>query len=351
MAMTDEQYKQILRYVDGEMDTDEQKKFEAALVENKELSDEVKFYKEIRLLSESVEQKTSSTDLFLSEEKKRDSEEVWTMINNARKNWENQYEDDLKLKYEITAGGKDIPEEEQKNNTRGINISKWLIAATLAGIAALGMFWWYLKTTKDNNQIVVNNKAGDSVIINNKKTDSVSKTDLPIISDSSRKRTFEQNLAERRSEKIKALFENNFKPDAAPPDKEGPLESAFVNYENKAYEKASMDFERADIGPVTRGYPEDNRKLMAFYIHYYKALSYMAANSDTLKTFSELRKAIDTSPDKAWKGKAQWYLALVYLKNGHTKIARTLLKQVAVNNDVKELRQKAISLSKELREE
>ena len=82
-----------------------------------------------------------------------------------------------------------------------------------------------------------------------------------------------------------SLFANNFKPDAAPPDKEGPLENAFVYYENKQYEKASRDFEKADLGPVTRGDSEDNRKLMAFYIHYYKALSYMAANINTTKSY------------------------------------------------------------------
>ena len=61
MALTDEQYQQIFKYSDNEMEAEELKAFEAALAENKELRDEVEFYKQVRLLSESIDEKTKKT--------------------------------------------------------------------------------------------------------------------------------------------------------------------------------------------------------------------------------------------------------------------------------------------------
>lgn len=347
MALTDEQYNHISRYADGEMDTDERKAFEAALLEKKELYDEVEFYKQIQSLSESVEQKTTNTDL--SVEKINTDKKVWTLINDARKNWESQYENDLKLKYGF-AEAKNISAEEKKYNTRRIDISRWLIAATLIGLISVGVFWWYSNNTK--NVVTVDKKKTDSInVTNNKKIDSVENI-VPIQPTPSQENTTSENLAKNKEkEKLGVLFANNFQPDSAPPDKEGPLENAFFSYENKQYEKASRDFEEADIGPITRGDQEDHRKLMTFYIHYYKALSYMATKINISKAITELNTAITASPDEEWKAKAQWYLALAHLRKGEAQPALALLKQVAVNDDAKELKQKAIALSKTLNED
>ena len=102
MALTDEQYHQIFSYVDQEMDADEVKAFEAALMENRELYYELEFYKQVRLLGDSVEQKTRGKDRFRDEQKKISHEQTSAMLARARKNWENTYEDELKLKYGIT---------------------------------------------------------------------------------------------------------------------------------------------------------------------------------------------------------------------------------------------------------
>ena len=349
MALTDEQYNQIFRYADGEMDTNERKVFEAALLENKELYDEVEFYKQIQSLSESVEQKTTDTDL--SVEKINTDKKVWTLISDARKNWETQNEYDFKLKYGI-AEAKNIPAEEEKKRIRRISMSRWLIAATLIGLISVGVFWWYFSDTKNVVTVDVDNIKKDSInVSNNKKMDSEENI-VPIQPTPSQKNASSKNLAKNKEkEKLDLLFANNFQPDSAPADKEGPLENAFFSYENKQYEKASRDFEEADLGPVTRGDQEDHRKLMTFYSHYYKALSYMATNINISKAVTELKTAITASPDEEWKAKARWYLALAHLSKGEAKPALALLKQVAVNDEAKELKQKAVALSKTLNEE
>jgi tetratricopeptide (TPR) repeat protein len=223
------------------------------------------------------------------------------------------------------------------------------MAASLIGLISLGAFWWYSQDKKDNSKTAINKqKTNSAVVTNNKKTDTVGNI-IPIQPTPPQENASSKNIAENKDkEKRDALFAINFKPDATPLDKEGPLENAFAYYENRQYKEASRGFEGADIGPVTRGIPEDNQKLMAFYIHYYNALSYMAADISTSKAISELKTAVAKSPDDAWTAKAQWYLALAHLKKGETKTSQALLKQVAGTDEAQELKQKAIALSKAL---
>ncbi|MGZ5191170.1 MAG: hypothetical protein ACXWCZ_09140, partial [Flavisolibacter sp.] len=136
MALTDEQYKQLFRYVDGAMDAEEQKAFQDSLLHNKILNDESEFYKEIQLLIKSVEQKIENTIPPLSGEKKSKNEQVWTIISEARRNWESKYEHDLKLKYGITDKEKKISGDGQKNKIK--RIPNWVVAAALVGIALSG---------------------------------------------------------------------------------------------------------------------------------------------------------------------------------------------------------------------
>jgi hypothetical protein len=352
MSLTDEQYKQVLKYLDGEMDAVQQKTFEVILLTNRQLNDEVEFYKKIRLLAESVEQKDIDMNSTADEQKKSNDEHTWAMISQAKKKWESQYEAELKLKYGIvTNAEKNIHPQTRDNRAKRIHEWKWLAAATVAGVICLVGGWLYFKSAKDNPQAVVINNEKDSTIINNKITDGRS-TDSTSISESPGlpQKTFDKNLASKKSEKLKTLFKNNFIADAAPADKEGPLEDAFVYYENKEYERASRDFENADIGPLTRGDMEENRRLTTFYLQYYKALSYLASNSNTSKAITELKSAVQKSPDEIWKTKSKWYLALAHLKNGEIETCQILLKEVAGNHEAIELKQKAIALSKLLNE-
>ena len=347
MALTDEQYQQIFRYADNEMNAAELKTFEAALVANKELQEEVELYKQIRSLSESVEEKTSKTNPWLSEEKKSDKE-TWSMLAEARKKWENQYEDELKLKYGISDSI--TIAKSQKSKIRRINFSGWLIAASLIGLISLGTVWWYYKDKKEDSKVSINNKKADSGVVTDRTRDSVENI-IQIQPTPPPESASSKNIDERKEEnKRNVLFADNFKPDSVPPDKEGPLETAFAYYENKQFEKASREFENADIGPVTRGDAEEYTKLLTFYIHYYQALSYLAASIKTSQAISELRKAITTSPDAAWTTKAQWYLALAYIKSDEVNQAKALLKEVAGNNIVPGLKQKAIALSEAFNE-
>lgn len=353
MALTDEQYSQVFRYADGEMNADERKAFEALLLENKELNDEVELYKLVQSLSESVEQKTRNTEFVPTEEKKSEEEKISSILNHSRKKWESEQEAELKLKYGVnTNEEKHNTAQPRQNKVIRMDSRKWLVAAAVAGIVCLGAGWWYLNYVKNNNTAIVNNEIGDSTNVINKTTDRVS-TGSTISTDSQalKDKILEGTIAKIKTEKRKALYTTHFKPDPAPVDKDELLEPAFVNYENRQYKQAIRDFEMVDIGPLTRGGEADKQKINAFYIHYYKALSYMASNNNTTKAVEELKKSITNSPDEGWKVKAQWYLALAHLKRDETEKTQALLKEVSRNDKSSELKQKAIALSKALSEE
>ena len=57
MELTDEQYSQILQYVENDMEATEQQSFELVLLQNRYLLDEVEFCIELKSLSQSVVEK------------------------------------------------------------------------------------------------------------------------------------------------------------------------------------------------------------------------------------------------------------------------------------------------------
>jgi tetratricopeptide (TPR) repeat protein len=127
--------------------------------------------------------------------------------------------------------------------------------------------------------------------------------------------------------KLQQLYAKNFIPDTLPEDKEGPLEDAFAYYEMKAYNKATVAFEKADLNTETRE-PEEERTV--FYAYYYKALSYMA-NSNVAEAIPELNKAMQESTDSILSIKTKWYLSLAYLKTGNLKKTEELLDEIISN--------------------
>ncbi len=353
MTLSDDQIKQIFKYVHGEMNAPQQQAFEKLLLENERLRDEVELYKEIGLLSKTLAEKNFNVDLPSELQRSKSNNLIWTMLAEARKKWESEFEAAARLQTDNYANeDKAFPASAQKNKTTIMNFSKWLAVAAVAGIVCLSVALWYLTNPKRKTQVVVDNSVGDSVTISSKKTDGGStgleNTPEAVIPDG---KTNAKNLSKNQREKMTSVFEDYFTPDLAPVSKEGPLENAFASYENKEYQQAIREFERADLGPLTRGPEEENRKLNAFYIPYYKGLSYLASNKNTTMAIDELKKAITQSPDQRWTGKAKWYLALAHLKLGESEKTQSLLKEVIRNNKTNELQQKAIELSKALDQE
>ncbi|MBD0366613.1 MAG: hypothetical protein ICV53_10990 [Flavisolibacter sp.] len=396
MKLIDEQYSQVLKYVDGEMNAAEQQAFEADMAQNRELYDEVVFYQELRLLSESVNQKINTMKGLPGKNKKNADAEIWTMIAAARKDWENHQEADLKVKYGIPSTEINGFQEAQPHSTKKLMIRetesseersavspsgdeyrnvkkirswKWLMAAAVIALFSL-VGWWYWQQTNDEAKLANRKEEAASMTVNNNKeinkqanTDQ-KKTSAPVIEGApseARVKPDEHTIAKQDKNKVianrknkpyniapakrQALFASHFKPDTAPADRDSRLRNAFAYYDTGDYENALLAFVKSEA-LVKRGFDE-KADLKAFYTNYYKAQSYMAMDS-MARAVPLLKAAIAAPPDSFWKSKAEWYLALAYLKIGNVKETESLLKPLTRNNTPEAYKQKATRLTKEL---
>jgi hypothetical protein len=358
MALTDQQYQKILQYSADEMSPDERKAFENSLLENKELYTELEFYIQLQSLSDSIEKKTGDAASLAFNAEKEIPKEYCKEIANARKNWEEKYENELKLKYGI-GDTKTILNEEKKSIQINSSASRWLLAATLIGLISLAIFLLYSQDKKDSN-VAINNKETDSAVTSdNLKTDSP-KNMLPQENTSSKNIPEEKEMTQKANEKAKqdsknnypidaakyeSLFASNFVKDTTPADADGRLRRAFALYNNSDFVNALLSFDKSET-LVKRGIDE-HKALTKFYTDYYRALSYLSIDSTTT-AISYLKDSIASSPDIFWKSKVEWYLALAYLKAGNITEAKRLLQLISSNQAAREYKEKSSDLINEL---
>jgi hypothetical protein len=368
MELSDKQYNEMERYVAGEMEAGEMEVFEAALLRDNALAEEVEAYKEIFALADSLEQKIGEL-VQHSADDDPPNKEVLGMLEKERKYWEEHHEPELKRMYGLTGPEEtNIVREEPRGRIIGINRKRWLAAAVVIGLLGLSsVVWWYIQPESkqasiaihpkktDTDNIVDNNKNGNSQKdLAGKKTESPGFSNNTVNDTAVKKQEYPKRVLDG-AEQQQQLYAQNFVPDA-PPQERTLLEDAFEYYEkgnykqaSSAYEEAQKEVESLTTRTVGDEQEEAESKRILFYAHYYNALSYMSAGNTT-KAIREL-KAIKESPDEYWHSKQQWYLALAYLKTGEAAKATTLLQQVAISNGAGEYRQKAIQLSKALQKE
>lgn len=272
MEPTNEQYSQISRYVDGDMNEMEKAFFEAVLNRDENLLFEVKAYKEIQILCTSAGQKIK--DHFEHEdEKKKNDNDVWKMIAKARKEWEQEHEGKDKDKNE-----EEIKEvvvlkrNKRKSGRRKIfgqrNWSR-LAAAIVIGIACFVGLWYLQKKpglptiAKQQNQ-----QNSQPEILTPKGSEAmVSHAQFSGSSAQNNKQPVQTAIVKPFN--TKKLFAAYFKPDAAPDAKEALLEEPFNFYVAKNYNDAIETFEMAQALD-TRG-EKSIEPNTGFYITWRKA--------------------------------------------------------------------------------
>lgn len=392
MELSDEQYDQVLRYTDGEMNETESKAFEAILIHNAAISNEAEFYKEIRTLVDSADKKICNINKDTGEEKTA-LDEFSRMIKQARANWENRHENDWRQEHgmplrELKGNHSqkhhdiiEINDEPESGSEKGnfnrslkeehkvkrIYLFQWLAAAVLIGFVCIGVTFQYLRNKKADQEMVYNKKEPNSkVAVGNKNPESQKKNNVPertssqvnssASDDASSDNSKVYNRVRIEQAEREKLADKNFEPDNLPAHIPAPLEDPSAFYKDRKPEKAIPEYKNllADIKDAensdleARG--EDEIELIAFYAHYYLAQSYMSVNNMT-NAIQELGKAISKAPDKIWKNKVQWYMALAFLKTGQIDRAETLLKEVANNQQANDYKQRAIKLVDELKKD
>src|SRR5690606_17612903 len=108
------------------------------------------------------------------------------------------------------------------------------------------------------------------------------------------------------------LFKQYFKKDDLPANYPLFLAEAFTDYESGNY-KTLQQLNLNDL-PQTRGTDESGSKAIILQLgHYYKGLAFLQTNN-TKEAIHHLNWVLNNRPANALRAKAQWYVALVYLK-------------------------------------
>ncbi len=152
-------------------------------------------------------------------------------------------------------------------------------------------------------------------------------------------------------ELLNRVYTEYFELDNPPERRPESLDDAFDYYVMEEYGDAIKAFENIDTDDllVTRG-TEDDKKLTAFYKFYYEGLSYMA-ESDFAEAISRLENAVTQGPDDYLRSKAQWFLALAYVKVHDAEKARLILKVLGENDGALEYKEKAVKMMNGLKKD
>ena len=131
------------------MEPVEKETFEATLLQDDELAEEVEAYKEISALADSIEQKVTEAAQPSSEKAIPDNE-TWELLEQERKYWEEYHEPEFKHVHNLSElNGTNIAGEELRGKVISINRKKWLAAAVVIGIiGSASLLWWYVQPAK-----------------------------------------------------------------------------------------------------------------------------------------------------------------------------------------------------------
>ncbi|MFT3703119.1 MAG: tetratricopeptide repeat protein [Agriterribacter sp.] len=122
------------------------------------------------------------------------------------------------------------------------------------------------------------------------------------------------------------LFNQYFKKDAIPQHYPMYLAEALTNYEAGNY--ATLQKLSLNNLPQTRSISEtDSKENILTWGHYYKGLAFLQTGN-TKEAAINLDWVLNNQPGKALKAKAQWYLALTYLKENNKEKAVELCNSI-----------------------
>ncbi|MBE7169075.1 MAG: hypothetical protein INR73_00700 [Williamsia sp.] len=363
MELTQEQYNQAARYVDGEMDATERSAFEALLLHNSALREEVEAFREIRSLGESIDEKISGSGQQLAE-KKKNHEAVWSILQEERKQWDKQHE---KREEQDRPGGALkplLPGERTPGKLKRIKILGWLAVAVVAGLTLLGVRWWSPSTEKGKplesmeQHPTGSSKGEDSTKTDTRKDSLRSMPSSPQVNHPALIPLSRTELAQIRKKKLlitrQQLFRQHFVPDSLPVQLPEVLAAPAADYKAQRHKEAIAGYQKTlstleaaeNTAPATRSMSQ--QKLARFYAHYYLGQSLLSVDH-TKEAAGTLNTALAESPNTYWSSKTAWYLALAYLKMEQTERTNGLLKQVIRQDPSGVYAGKALQLSRKLK--
>ncbi|MGG9960330.1 hypothetical protein [Ferruginibacter sp. SUN106] len=288
MSISAEQYERIVNFLDAAMSVKDMEAFEKELAGNPEMRKQLDFEQSVR-------------DSFAFTTNKSVKEDIAIGDNN-------------KLIKEMPV----IP----------VTKSNWFSFAIAASFAAIIISVLLLQPKKNIAPLVVKNIDTPDV----KKNDSLLITTATI--DTSNK-----------IKQLAALYRQYFSVDTIPENYPVYLAEAFTSYQDNDY-AAIQKIDLANI-PATRGI--ESRQNILQLGHYYKGIAFLKTNTIP-QALSNLQWIEQNADDAKLKIKAQWYLALGYIKKGDVAEAGKLLAIISNNSTYYRYKTMAATLLKALQE-
>ena len=243
------------------------------------------------------------------------------MIEKAGNEWEEEHKKSLSPGINRT-----IIDNKPPYKTKIVNIKSWsaITAAACVALAVVSLVLFMPKSSTPPSIV----KTNDSPIIKKNTNTDITKT---IPQDS-----IKNINPEIQKINASALAKKYYMKDTARPVMPDLLAMVPADYKKGDYSFREINLNR----PLTRGSSNDinSRQNILQLGHYYKGLSYIETNNNG-EAIENLQWVIDSALSRQLKIKAQWYMALIYLKEGNTKKAMPLLSSLSKNS-------KAISYNK-----
>jgi hypothetical protein len=322
MQLTLEQYESIQNYLEGLMTPQEQTEFLNELNQNSFLKESFEFEKELRQNLSSILDKKNLWEKENSYFEEDTAFEEAASIRGLIERSANEWKDENK-KTSMRGGGHKaagIHDKTQGRKIRIINMQPWIISAAAAcTIFAVVSLKWFMPGSSGPPPIV---QTIDTTIIR-KDTNTSSVITIPPDSIKNIKSpTPKINFA--------ALFRKYHAKDLSSPAMPDVLAMVPGNYKNGDYSFQQINL---DNQPHVRGSAKDiNSPQNILQLgHYYKGLSFIETNNNK-QAIENLQWVVDNAQDQQLKIKAQWYLALVYMKESNTKKVIPLLNSLSSNS-------------------
>jgi len=309
MKISSGQYERILKFLDGDMTVEEMNAFAKELAANPEMQSQIDF-------EQSVRDALAVNDT----ENGKDNNEEENIQNEIAFGIRRQIE---KVREQWTALNKEkqpilLEPAKQSKRTNVIPFRNLTaIAVACVVIVAAGVVWFIVN--RHTGSLVVNSQR-----VNSPKQDSQVQVEVNRAADS-------LNIIKSPGTKpdLASLYKQYFKKDTAPQIKPMLLAEALIDYENNSY-KSVQNFDLTNL-PTDRGVSSSNinsNQNIKELGHYYKGLAYIETKDDS-KAITNLQWVIDSAQNGQLQTKAQWYMALLQLRNSNIRKTMELLAGVS----------------------
>ena len=332
MQITLEQYESIQNYLDGAMTPQQEKDFLIEIDKNVSLKESFEFEKELRQNLTAINDKKNllekDNEYYETAGSSGDSDSIKNLIEKARSEWEEEHT-------KLSAGTiKNITHREHHlRKTKVVKIKLWFITAAAACLvlAVAGLVLFLPKSSAPPPVAKSSPNKKDS-------TSNVAKT---IPNDSVKN----INPHATQVDNI-ALFNKHYAKDTANPEMPELLATVPSEYKNgdNSFQEINLNSQ-----PLTRGSSNDiNSKQNILQLgHYYKGLSYIETRNNK-QAIENLQWVIDSAQSRPLKIKAQWYLSLIFLKEGNIKKTTSLLTSLSKNETAYPYNKEAVDILKKL---